>query len=97
MVFFQHVVQGLSCVFFSFRFVVKSTGLCLGFPPRGIDHGWFFLDFAVFMLCGFVILFSGLFPLGFVNLCGAEVVSGSPYNKIGDGEASSRSNLRRLG
>jgi len=67
-VFSQHVVQGLSCVFFSFRFVVKSTGLCLGFPPRGIDHGWFFLDFPVFMLWGFVILSSGVFPLALVNL-----------------------------
>jgi hypothetical protein len=30
---------------------------------------------------GFVILFCGVFPWGFVNLCGAEVVSGSPYIK----------------
>ena len=39
----------------------------------GNDRGWFFL--------GFVILFCGVFPLGFVNLCGTEVVSGSPYIK----------------
>ena len=45
----------------------------MGFPPGGNDRGWFFL--------GFVILFCGVFPLGFVNLCGTEVVSGSPYIK----------------
>ena len=39
----------------------------------GNDRGWFFL--------GFVILFCGVFPLGFVNLCGTGVVSWSPYRK----------------
>ena len=53
----------------------------MGFPPGGNDHEWFFLDFLVFMLWGFVIFFSGVFSLGLVNLCEAEVVSGSPYKR----------------
>ena len=67
--------------FFLFSIRREMDRFVYGFSFWGNGHEWFFLDFAVFMLWGFVILFSGVFSLGFVNLCDAEVVSGSPYKR----------------
>jgi len=58
----------VSVAFFLFSIHREMDRFVCGFCSYGNDHGWFFLDFPVFMLWGFVILFSGVFPLGLVNL-----------------------------